>query len=278
MAEKVELLSEVLQVQALSQQVCELSRHTDELQQSIRTQLQSLQDANKSMETLEREVKALHVALEQLQAVLTSPEVTRQSLKEQLLQRQRLLADMEGLKVQVQAVQRCQSTLQVPEDVMPSLAVCHTALRLQHEASQLQHVAIQQCNILQEAVVQYEQYEQEVGELQGLIEEAHQVIQDRPVPSSNIQELQAQILHHEELAQKIKGYQEQIASLNSKCKMLAVKAKHATMLLTVSDLHPSGPGRTTHTWKRSHDHSKPDRTGHPSILLWMNLSSIYLPQ
>lgn len=47
MAEKVELLSEVLQVQALSQQVCELSRHTDELQQSIRTQLQSLQDANK---------------------------------------------------------------------------------------------------------------------------------------------------------------------------------------------------------------------------------------
>lgn len=49
----------------------------------------------------------------------------------------------------------------------------------------------------QEAVVQYEQYEQEVRELQGLIEEAHQVIQDRPVPSSNIQELQVQILHHE---------------------------------------------------------------------------------
>lgn len=62
---------------------------------------------------------------------------------------QRLLADMEGLKGQVQAVQRCQSALQVPEDVMPSLAICHTALRLQHEASQLQHVAIQQCNILQ---------------------------------------------------------------------------------------------------------------------------------
>lgn len=39
-----------------------------------------------------------------------------------------------------------------------------------------------------------------------------------------------------ELAQKIKGYQEEIASLNSKCKMLAVKAKHATMLLTVSDI------------------------------------------
>lgn len=39
-----------------------------------------------------------------------------------------------------------------------------------------------------------------------------------------------------ELAQKIKSYQEQIASLNSKCKMLAVKAKHATMLLTVSDI------------------------------------------
>lgn len=47
MAEKVELLSEVLQVETLSQQVCELSRHTEELQQSIKIRLQSLEDANK---------------------------------------------------------------------------------------------------------------------------------------------------------------------------------------------------------------------------------------
>lgn len=45
--------------------------------------------------------------------------------------------------------------------------------------------------------MQYEQYEQEVRDLQGLIEEAHRVIQDRPIPTNNIQELQAQILHHE---------------------------------------------------------------------------------
>uniref|UniRef100_A0A3P8TCI8 Spectrin repeat containing, nuclear envelope 1b n=1 Tax=Amphiprion percula TaxID=161767 RepID=A0A3P8TCI8_AMPPE len=149
MAEKVELLSEVLQVESMSQQVCELSRHTEELQQSIKTRLQSLQDADKSMEALEYEVKALHVALEQVQATLTSPELARQSLKEQLAQRQRLLADMESFKQQVQAVQLCQSALQVPEEVMPNLAICRTALRLQQEASQLQHVAIQQCNILQ---------------------------------------------------------------------------------------------------------------------------------
>lgn len=41
-----------------------------------------------SMEALEYEVKALHVALEQVQATLTSPELARQSLKEQLAQRQ----------------------------------------------------------------------------------------------------------------------------------------------------------------------------------------------
>ena len=50
---------------------------------------------------------------------------------------------------------------------------------------------------VQEAVVQYEQYEQEVRELQGLIEEAHGVIQDRPFSTNSIQELQAQIIHHE---------------------------------------------------------------------------------
>lgn len=47
MAEKVELLSEVLQVESMSREVCDLSRHTDELQQSIKTRLQSLQDAHK---------------------------------------------------------------------------------------------------------------------------------------------------------------------------------------------------------------------------------------
>lgn len=45
--------------------------------------------------------------------------------------------------------------------------------------------------------MQYEQYEQEVKNLQRLIEEAHRIIQDRPVSTSNIQELQAQIHHHE---------------------------------------------------------------------------------
>lgn len=37
----------------------------------------------------------------------------------------------------------------------------------------------------------------------------------------------------QELAQKIKGYQEQIAALNSKCKMLT---RNATMLLTVTEV------------------------------------------
>lgn len=49
----------------------------------------------------------------------------------------------------------------------------------------------------QEAVVQHEQYEQEVKNLQRLIEEAYRIIQHRPVSTSNIQELQAQIQHHE---------------------------------------------------------------------------------
>ncbi|KAJ8270593.1 hypothetical protein GJAV_G00116870 [Gymnothorax javanicus] len=242
MGEKAAILSEVLQTEAMSQQVSELSRHTEELQHSVRTRLQSLQDAAKDMERFECEVKALHGALEQAQVTLTSPDLARLSLKEQLAQRQRLLTEMECFKQQVQAVQACQSSLRIPEEVVTSLSICRTAIGLQQEASHLQHTAIQQCNILQEAVVQYEQYEQEVRHLQRLIEEAHRVIQDRPVSTSNIQELQAQILHHEELAQKIRGYQDQIASLNSKCKMLTMKAKHATMLLTVTEVEGLSEG------------------------------------
>lgn len=40
------------------------------------------------MEKFENEVKSLHVALDQVQATLTSPELARLSLKEQLAQRQ----------------------------------------------------------------------------------------------------------------------------------------------------------------------------------------------
>lgn len=45
--------------------------------------------------------------------------------------------------------------------------------------------------------MQYEQYEQEMKHLQQLIEEAHREIGDKPVATSNIQELQAQISRHE---------------------------------------------------------------------------------
>ncbi|XP_061667964.1 nesprin-1 isoform X8 [Syngnathoides biaculeatus] len=235
LAEREAQLGDVLTTKGWSQQVKHLSRRTEELRLAVKTRLETLQDAMKDMLRLEAEVKSLHAAVDQIQVTLASPDLNRLSLREQLSQRQRLLAEMEGFKRQVAAVRQCQSALRLPEEAAAALVVCRTAQSLQQETSQLQHTTIQQCNILQEAVVQYEQYELEVKNLQRLIEEAHRIIQDRPVCTSNIQELQAQIQHHEELAQKIRGYQEQIASLHSKCKMLTVKAKHATMLLTVSE-------------------------------------------
>lgn len=60
-----------------------------------------------------------------------------------------LLVEMESFKQQVAAVQRCQSALRLPEEVVASLPICRTAQTLQQEASQLQHTTIQQCNILQ---------------------------------------------------------------------------------------------------------------------------------
>lgn len=51
MQEKVEILAETLQVEVMGQQVSELSRHTEELEQSIRSRLQSLQDAAKVQST-----------------------------------------------------------------------------------------------------------------------------------------------------------------------------------------------------------------------------------
>ncbi|XP_016071417.1 PREDICTED: nesprin-1 [Miniopterus natalensis] len=236
MAEKLQSLASVYYTEKMFQQVADLGRETEGLRQVIKMRSQNLQDAAEDMSQFEAELKHLQVALEQAQATLTSPEAGRLSLKEQLSRRQHLLCEVESLKPKVHAVQVCQSALRIPEDVVTSLPLCHAALQLQEEASRLQHAAIQQCNVLQEAVMQYEHYEQEMQHLQELIEGAHREIEDKPVATSNIQELQAQIAQHEELAQKIKGYQEQIAALNSKCKMLTMKARNATMLLTVTEV------------------------------------------
>lgn len=66
----------------------------------------------------------------------------------------------------------------------------------------------------------------------------------------------------QELAQKIKGYQEQIASLNSKCKMLTMKAKHATMLLTVTEVE----GLTEGTEDLDRE-LLPATSAHPSVVM-----------
>lgn len=51
------------------------------------------------MEKFESEVKALHMALEQVQATLTSPELARLSLKEQLTQRQVIFLPISSVKI-----------------------------------------------------------------------------------------------------------------------------------------------------------------------------------
>ncbi|KAM6126873.1 nesprin-1-like [Pterocles gutturalis] len=262
MSERIEYLASVYCTEGMSQQVLELGRRTEELQQVIKVRLPNLQDAAKDMKKFEVELRALQTALEQAQATLTSPELGHLSLKEQLSHRQHLLSEMESLKPKVHAVQVCQSALRIPEEVVTSLPLCHSALRLQEEASRLQHTAIQQCNIMQEAVVQYEQYEQEMKHLQQMIESAHREIQDKPIATSNIQELQVQISRHEELAQKIKGYQEQITSLNSKCKMLTMKAKHATMLLTVTEVEGLSEGM-----EELDSDLLPAHPAHPSVVM-----------
>lgn len=66
----------------------------------------------------------------------------------------------------------------------------------------------------------------------------------------------------QELAQKIKGYQEQISSLNSKCKMLTMKAKHATMLLTVTEVDGLAEGT-----EDLDGELLPATSAHPSVVM-----------
>ncbi|KAM8962671.1 nesprin-1-like [Lycaon pictus] len=234
---KLQYLASVYSTEKMSQQVAELGRESEELRQMIKIRMHNLQDAAKDMKKFETELKNLQVALEQAQTTLTSPEVGRLSLKEQLSHRQHLLSEMESLKPKVHAVQICQSALRIPEDVVTSLPLCHAALHLQEEASRLQHTAIQQCNIMQEAVVQYEQYEQEMQHLRELIEGAHREIEDTPVATSNIQELQAQISRHENPPAQGPGLPRCSGSCGPGCAVLGLRCRRAADRLLRSHVH-----------------------------------------
>lgn len=76
----------------------------------------------------------------------------------------------------------------------------------------------------------------------------------------------------QELAQKIKGYQEQIASLNSKCKMLTMKAKHATMLLTVTEVEGLSEGME----ELDSEELLSAHSAHPSVVMVSNKCIICL--
>ncbi|KAJ7400746.1 hypothetical protein BTVI_102513 [Pitangus sulphuratus] len=173
-------------------------------------------------------------------------EQLQQVIKVQLPNLQDAAKDMKKFEVELRSLQaaleQAQATLTSPE-------LGHLSLK-----EQLSH--------RQEAVVQYEQYEQEMKHLQQMIESAHREIQGKPIATSNIQELQVQISRNEELAQKIKGYQEQIASLNSKCKMLTMKAKHATMLLTVTEVEGLSEGM-----EELDSDLLPTHPTHPSVVM-----------
>lgn len=79
-------------------------------------------------------------------------------------------------------------------------------------------------------MLQYEQYEQEVKNLQRLIEEAHRIIQDRPVSTNNIQELQAQIHHHE-----VSKYQRVKCEIKNVCFYFASRVPKLNNIYLFSD-------------------------------------------
>lgn len=72
-------------------------------------------------------------------------------------------------------------------------------------------------------MVQYEQYEQEMKHLQQMIESAHHEIQDKPITTGNIQELQVQISRHE--------------VGRAKCNSLGSKAAQGSKKLFISNGH-----------------------------------------
>ncbi|KAL2082207.1 hypothetical protein ACEWY4_022025 [Coilia grayii] len=234
--QKASELSDVLRTTSMRQQGAALRKRVEQLQHTLTDRLHSMQEAATDIVQLESRVKALRDRLEETQSALTCPQLARTSLRQQLAHRQVLLREVEEAREQCEGVERELSALRLSEEVLTASPLCHTATSLQGATRHLQHSLIQQCNILQEAVLQQAQYEQEVRQLQRLVKEAHRMIQDRPVATGNTQELQMQIQHHEELSKRVQGYQAQIWGLNSRSRMLTVKAKHATMLLALSEV------------------------------------------
>ncbi|XP_063044606.1 nesprin-1-like isoform X4 [Engraulis encrasicolus] len=238
-------LSGVLDTTRLRQQRAALRQRLHQLQHTLTHTLHDMKEAAQDVSQLEKHVKVLRVRLEETQGALTCPELARASLRQQLAHRQVLLREMGEVLEECEELQRSVCVLRLPEQqeecvcseeclceevCVSASPLCNNTHSLQGETRRLTHSLIQQCNILQEAVLQQEQYEQEVMSLQRLVDDAQRLIHHQQVTPGN-----AQTSNHEELSRRIAGYQREIWALSSRSKMLGVKAKHTSMMLALRE-------------------------------------------
>jgi hypothetical protein len=67
---------------------------------------------------------------------------------------------------------------------------------LSSEMSELQQMAREQCEMLQESIVQQEQYESDIRHLSSAITEAQDKLLNAPVQAANVNTLKKQIAEH----------------------------------------------------------------------------------
>lgn len=103
---------------------------------------------------------------------------------------QKILEDIDSHKGKAMLVEQKQSELKSltgKEEPEAALAT---------EMSELQHMARQQCEELQESIIQQEQYESDIRHLSSAITEAQDKLLSAPVQAADVNTLKKQIAEH----------------------------------------------------------------------------------
>ncbi|VDI56143.1 nesprin-1, partial [Mytilus galloprovincialis] len=179
--------------------------------------LNTLEEINDDIDDYEDELTRLRLWMDETRSHLTMRDTTL-TLKEQLAIQEKILEDIDSHKGKAMLVEQKQSELKSltgKEEPEAALAT---------EMSELQHMARQQCEELQESIIQQEQYESDIRHLSSAITEAQDKLLSAPVQAADVNTLKKQIAEHNALAFQIKSYQDKINDINEKSKHLSERS------------------------------------------------------
>ncbi|XP_064420837.1 nesprin-2 [Latimeria chalumnae] len=239
----LEEFSMIYDTDVVVQQIKELDQQTTTLQQTIVTILPQVQQMAGDLDGIEAEVKMMGKKVVKIKAILSSNDLEDISPKEQISNREVILDNINSMKKTIEEINTYKTELRLRESEVSSLEVFKRTEKLLQQVKDLEDITIQQNAVLQLAIDQLAEHEQEVEELERAPEDQQ---------DENLRGLPASPDSASERPQTVKSLEGQLTVLNQRKKAFLLQVENSLMaLIEESDQEEAGLENQAFTFKQT---------------------------